>query len=77
MQAEAIADEAIDIADTCEPMDAQKARLQVDTRKWFASKMFPEKFADRTKLDHGGADGGPLEFTFTLDHAGADESSGS
>lgn len=49
MQAEAIADEVIEIADT-EP-DPQKARNRMDARRWYAGKMKPKKFGDRQTID--------------------------
>jgi hypothetical protein len=69
-QADAIAEEALEIADTSD--DPAKARLQVDTRKWLASKINPAKFADRQQLEHSGRGGGPVEFTFLLDRASDD-----
>ena len=55
-QADAIADECLDIAEH-EP-DVQRARLKVDVRKWFASKMKPKKYADRVAQEHTFTDGG-------------------
>jgi len=51
-RAEFLADEIIDIADAAE--DAQKARLQVDARKWFASKLAPKTYGDKVELEHSG-----------------------
>jgi len=65
LQAEFYADEIIRIADSAQ--DAQKARLQVDARKWIASKLLPKKYGDKvdvtskderitvTFVPHGGA----------------------
>lgn len=50
-QADAIAEQALDLADTSNPADAAKVRIQVDTRKWLASKINPAKFGDRTRVD--------------------------
>jgi hypothetical protein len=47
-QADAIFEECLEIADTCE--DTQKARLQVETRKWMAGKMRPRKYGDKLEL---------------------------
>lgn len=58
-QADHFAEEIITIADTAE--DAQKGRLQVDARKWVASKMAPKKYGDKVTTEHVGADGGPIE----------------
>lgn len=42
-----------------------KQRLQVDTRKWFLSKIVPKKYGDRSAMELTGANGGPLEVTDT------------
>ena len=48
-RAEVLADEILDIADNAE--DAQIARLQVDARKWAASKLDPKRYGDRLDID--------------------------
>jgi hypothetical protein len=69
MQADALFDEALEIADDASgdwSMDKdgkkvldheniQRSRLRVDTRKWAAGKMAPKKYGD--KLDLGGSIG--------------------
>ena len=55
-QADTLADEIMFIADTAE--DVQKARLQVDTRKWIASKLKPKKYGDKMDVT---SDGDKLE----------------
>jgi hypothetical protein len=47
------ADEIIAIAD--EAKDANKARVQIEARKWVASKLDPKKYGDKQTLDvnHG------------------------
>ncbi|MGE0438682.1 MAG: hypothetical protein AB7P94_17225, partial [Steroidobacteraceae bacterium] len=47
-QANTLVDECLDTAK--EESDVARARLIIDTRKWFASKMFPKKYGDRTVL---------------------------
>jgi hypothetical protein len=49
-RAETLFDELVDIADNAQ--DAQLARLQVDTRKWYLSKVKPKKYGDRSQIDH-------------------------
>lgn len=59
-QADVFADEMTDIADFAD-MDAAavaKARLQIDTRKWVASKLKPKKYGDKLGLTDG--DGGSI-----------------
>jgi hypothetical protein len=75
IQAELIADQLFDVSDD-ETKDVsgeleipngvavQRARLKVDTRKWYLSKMLPKVYGD--KLAHTGADGeGPVQFVVT------------
>ncbi|QIU92140.1 helix-turn-helix domain-containing protein [Yokenella regensburgei] len=52
-QAEMYAEEIISIADssTEEAGAVAKARLQVDARKWYASKVAPKKYGDRIQQD--------------------------
>lgn len=75
-QADAIADEILDIADdgTNDYMgedekyngDAvQRSRLRVDARKWFAGKLAPKKYGDATLVKHADADGEKLEMDDT------------
>lgn len=60
-QAETYADEIVDIADEAE--DAQLARLQIDARKWAASKLAPKKYGDKVTQELTGAEGAPLDLT--------------
>lgn len=48
-RSEGLADEIIEIADT-EP-DPGKARNRIEARKWYASKMKPQKFGDRIDVN--------------------------
>lgn len=57
-QADGFADEIIEIADTTD--DPQKAKLQIDARKWKASKLAPKKYGDKQQLEHSGPNGGPI-----------------
>jgi hypothetical protein len=68
-----LAEDAMAVADAVVPMvDTQhgrhmdaaavnKQRLRVDTRKWFASKLYPKVYGDRVATEVTGADGGPVE----------------
>lgn len=76
MQADYYAQEIIDLADKCregkktrETKDGtfietgdmvERSRLQIDARKWFASKVAPKKYGD--KIEHTGEGGGPVVF---------------
>ncbi len=48
-QAEHLAEEIVNIADTC--TDPHKARLQIEARKWYASKLAPKKYGDKLDLN--------------------------
>lgn len=50
-RAEILADEIVDIADDSTAYDAQKARNQIDVRKWAASKMRPQKYGERIDVN--------------------------
>jgi hypothetical protein len=60
--AEFHADGMIEIADNASLEEVQKARLQIDTRKWVASKLKPKKYGDKqfneTKFE------GSMEFSW-------------
>lgn len=47
---EAMSEDILDIADDAE--DVQKARLQVETRKWLMAKMKPKKYGDKMAVDN-------------------------
>ena len=48
-RAELEVENIIDIADTED--DAQRARNRIDTRRWYAAKMRPQKYGDRIDLN--------------------------
>jgi hypothetical protein len=72
MQADALFDEALEIADdasgdwtadkdgkkTLDHEHVQLSRLRVDTRKWAAGKLAPKRYGD--KMQHVGEGGGPI-----------------
>lgn len=51
-QADALADEIVDIADSEE--NPAKARVRVDARKWIAAKMKPKRYGDKITTEHEG-----------------------
>ena len=55
-----ISDEA-QLAETSEQIQA--ARLRVDTRKWYLSKLAPKRYGDRIEQRITDGDGGPLTIT--------------
>lgn len=47
---DAIVEDMLDIADRGNLRDTQRARLRVDTRKWYLSKLKPKKYGDKMQL---------------------------
>ncbi|MBM7406915.1 MULTISPECIES: hypothetical protein [Sphingomonas] len=71
LQAEALADEILEIADKAHDRDsAAAARVKVDVRKWLASKLAPKKYGDATLLKHADADGAPMSALDSLERVG-------
>jgi len=58
-QADYYADEIVEIADTTK--DPAKARLQIDSRKWIASKLKAKKYGDAAHLKLTDGEGNPLQ----------------
>lgn len=48
-QAENMFEELLEIADVEE--DTNRARLKIDTRKWYLSKVLPKKFGDKVDIE--------------------------
>lgn len=36
-------------------IDAAQARVEIDARKWFASKFLPKRYGDKIELEHSGS----------------------
>ena len=60
-QAEYYADEIVDIADNATLEEVQKAKLQIDSRKWVASKLKAKKYGDASLLKLADNEGEKLE----------------
>ena len=65
IQADYYADELISIADDFEkgiddPTAVSRAKLQIETRKWIASKLKPKSYGDKITQELTGADGKDL-----------------
>nr|DAT45141.1 MAG TPA: terminase small subunit [Caudoviricetes sp.] len=58
-QADYFAEEIIEIADSAEAESAavSKAKLQIDARKWAASKIAPKKYGNKQEIDVKSSDG--------------------
>lgn len=60
-QADYLADELVEIADTAKDRDsAAAAKVRTDTRKWVAAKLKPRKYGERVTQEHTGPEGSPL-----------------
>lgn len=46
-QADSLAEQALEIADQAAPGRSDAARLQVDTRKWWAARLAPRRWGER------------------------------
>jgi hypothetical protein len=80
-QADTLADEITDIADTPLVGQVKKTtadgveiteedmlghrRLQIDARKWIASKLKPKKYGEKIDHEHTGKGGGPIVISST------------
>jgi len=53
-QAENLFDEILTIADFGSYKDVQRARLRIDARKWYLSKVLPKKYGDKLDVMSGG-----------------------
>lgn len=47
----------------------ERAKLKVDTRKWFLSKLKPKRYGDKIQQEVTGANGGPVNITITPNQA--------
>lgn len=57
---DALADQAIEIADDKDE-DANSRRVRIDARKWYLSKLRPDKYGDMTRTELSGPAGGPVQ----------------
>lgn len=57
---QAEASELVALADTATPETVNVVRLQVDTRKWVASKLLPKVYGEKQQVEHTGDGGGPI-----------------
>jgi hypothetical protein len=65
-----LVEDTIDIADLDPPIDnngrvdtgaVQHQKLRIETRRWYAERLMPKKYGVLQKLEHTGADGGPMQ----------------
>jgi hypothetical protein len=76
-QAEVLGDQIISIPDDCKPdskFSIEKAKLQVDARKFVAAKLKPKRWGDRIIKEISGTDGQPIKIeTAQLDLSALNE----
>jgi hypothetical protein len=51
-----------------------RTRLQIDARKWYASKLAPKKYGDFARNEISGPDGGPVQASVTIEFVGTSNS---
>lgn len=68
LQADTHAEDVVDISDT--ETDPARARVRIDARKWFASKVAAKKYGDATLLKHADADGNKIQAIVNVTIAG-------
>ena len=51
VQADILAEECLEIADSSIPENFNVDRLRIDTRKWMASKLLPKQYGDKLLLE--------------------------
>lgn len=64
------AEDIIGIADEIKGGDANAinaAKLRVDARKWYASRVIPHEYGDRAAVELSGPAGGPVQFESIVD----------
>lgn len=68
-RASAMVEDMLEIADSATAEDVQVARLQVDSRKWLASKLRPKKYGDSSQIKLTDGDGDKLKINalFNID----------
>ena len=54
----------------------QMAKIELDVRKWFASKFLPREYGDRQKVDHTSSDGSMTPKVSTIRIIGVDGDDG-
>lgn len=82
-QAQLLADEIVDIADSekigeivtikADGTEERKIadmiehrKMQIEARKWVASKLLPKKYGDKVQQEITGADGGPVQASISV-----------
>ena len=73
-QADALADEIVDIADGADSSgDAARDRLRIDARKWAAARLTPRKYGDAVKVETGAKGAPGAVVVFALPENGRDD----
>ncbi|WP_256893604.1 terminase small subunit [Rodentibacter caecimuris] len=54
-QADFLLEEMLEISDLATPEDVSVAKLRVDARKWYITKVAPKKYGDKQSIEHSGS----------------------
>lgn len=54
-QADFLLEEMLEISDLATPEDVSVAKLRVDARKWYITKVAPKKYGDKQAIEHSGS----------------------
>ncbi|OOF85122.1 terminase small subunit [Rodentibacter ratti] len=60
-QADFLLEEMLEISDLATPEDVSVAKLRVDARKWYITKVAPKKYGDRITQEISGVDGNVVQ----------------
>lgn len=68
-RAHRLVDEIVELSDAAigDPINAAARRLQIDTRKWVAAKLYPKYYGDKLQTEVSGKDGGPVQISWAKD----------
>ena len=57
----------LEISDLATPEDVSVAKLRVDARKWYITKVAPKKYGDKVTQEITGVHGAPIEQKISMD----------
>lgn len=66
-QADFLLEEMLEISDLATPEDVSVAKLRVDARKWYITKVAPKKYGDKVTQEITGVNGAPIEQKISMD----------
>lgn len=66
-QADFLLEEMLEISDLATPENVNVAKLRVDSRKWYITKVAPKKYGDKVTQEITGVNGAPIEQKISMD----------